>query len=128
MTLFRILKNITCTDSAVCHEKIQAKIEAERGVKLHINDGNDELEKQEGYLHIIHKQGNHLIIVNIYDEVNKHEFVSGLELHDFNHTGILTERPLRVTTDPLELTKNKVATSPTPKKSDLELDIDNRDK
>jgi len=87
--IVKITRPITCTDSTDCHEVIQNKLEGPLGIKLHTIAGGD----SEGYLHVIHKAGNHLIIVCIYDSPD-HEFVQGLDLADFQKTGNVGNRAI----------------------------------
>jgi len=125
MTLFRIVEPITCTNSTECHEKIMAKIESQRGIKLHTTDKDDPLDQQDGYLQVKHKQGSHLVIVNIYDDETKHEFVSGQELSEFGRTGVLNPLANRVKT--AESPKIKKATTTLPTQKELEQDVKDRD-
>jgi len=125
MTLFRIVEQITCANSNDCHQKIMAKIEAQRGIKLHTDDADDPLDQHDGYLQVKHKQGSHLIIVNIYDDETKHEYVSGLELSEFGRTGVLNPLPTKSRTT--ESPKIKKATATLPTQKELEQDVKDRD-
>jgi len=79
MVLRKFNKNITCTDSAVCAQAIQARLEALMGVnKLSrtgtTRDPTDEpTDKQNGHISIVHKQGDHTIWVFLYDRTGEHE-------------------------------------------------------
>ncbi len=125
MTLFRILEPITCTDSSECHEKIKVKIEVNRGLKMHIDDKDDPTDKNDAYLSIKHKQGNHLIILNVYDDETKHEYVRGLELSEFSKTGVLNPIPTKVKTTITDRVKRATARLPT--LEELQQDVKDRD-
>lgn len=88
--IIRITKPITCNDTFACHQVLQNKIETVTGLKLH---AENETEKTEGYVYVLHKQNNHLILVCCYDS-NQHEVISEKELKEFDKTGIIIERPV----------------------------------
>ncbi len=90
MTVRRIIRSINCADSLICHEEIQARIEAATGLQLHAENEGDPVD---GYMYIIHQQGNHLIITSIYD-TGIHEYVSAQELKAFKLGKPTRELPL----------------------------------
>jgi len=91
MTLLRIPRPITCIDSSVCSVEMMTKIEVASGLKLH---ADVEGEVVDGYMSIIHKPGNHLVIVCFYDQ-GTHEYVDASELQEFSRTGVVNERVSR---------------------------------
>lgn len=94
--IIRMKKNMTCTDSALCHDSIQAKIDT----ITNINFVPDSItKKHEAYLYVNHIQNNHLIIVCIYNTI-KHETVSSLEIKEFVQTGNIIERPIEKSSSP----------------------------
>jgi len=64
MTVYKFTKNIVCTDSLSCSDRIVAAIETRFNCKVHaVNDRDD----WHGGTHIIHKQGAHIVEIEFYD-------------------------------------------------------------
>lgn len=118
MTLYRIKKSIICSDTNNCINTILTKLENSSGLKLHADNENDMVD---GYIYVQHKQGNHLIIVCIYNQ-GKHEYVDGEELKEFSKTGKIKEMREKEHKDIVFNRARKINTVPS--KTELEQAID----
>jgi len=59
-------KDVVCSDTDVCSDKILSGLEIKTGYKLHANTKTE--IGIEGSLSILHEQNNHLILIQIYLE------------------------------------------------------------
>jgi len=64
LTVHKLIKNITCSDSLVCADAIRLKLETSQ-LKLHADKKTDIVN---GSITIRHIKNSHEIIIEIYDE------------------------------------------------------------
>lgn len=65
MTLYIFVKNITCTDSLDCSNRIVSTLESAFSCKLHPQTATE--NGLHGGTHIIHIRGAHVIEIQFYD-------------------------------------------------------------